>query len=97
MVCYMVPMFVAFAHHVARKNVKKMNDNPHQLWLSLLLFGGASFGAIDHLWNGELFLIGSNLLADLVLGAVITMGIFCVWGIMVAVDKMSAGRPVPSS
>lgn len=97
MVCYMVPMLVAFAHQVTRKKVKRMNDNPHQLWLSLMLFGGASFGMIDHLWNGELFLVGPNLLSDLVLGAVITMGIFCVWGIMVAVDRTSASRPVPSS
>jgi len=97
MVCYMIPMLVAFAHHASRKKIKRMNEDPHQLWLSMLLFGGASFGFIDHLWNGELFLIGSNLLADMVLGAVITLGIFCVWGIMVAVDRSSASRPVPSN
>jgi hypothetical protein len=96
MVCYMVPMLVAFAHQVTRKKVKRMNEDPHQSWLSLMLFGGASFGLIDHLWSGELLLIG-NLLNDLILGAVITMGIFCAWGIAVAVDKISASRPVASS
>jgi len=97
MVCYMVPMLVAFAHQVARKKVKKMNDSDHQLWLSLLLFGGASFGMIDHLWSGELFLVGQNLLADLALGAVITMGIFCVWGVMVAFDRKSVHHPAASN
>ena len=97
MVCYIVPLAVAFAHHVSRKKVKRMNDDPHQLWLSLLLFGGSSFGVIDHLWNGGLLMIGPNLLADLALGAVITLGIFCVWGAMVVLDKTDASRPTPSN
>jgi hypothetical protein len=89
----MVPMLAAFAHHAARKNVKRMNENRYQSWLSLMLFGGASFGMIDHLWNGEL-LASSNLLADLALGAVITLGIVLVWGFVVVADKMKTAIPL---
>jgi len=96
MVCYLVPMLAAFAHHAARKNVKKMNENNHQMWLSLMLFGGASFGMIDHLLGGEL-LVSSNLLADLALGALITVGIVCVWGFVVMVDKIRTALPTPTN
>ncbi|MFA5008502.1 MAG: hypothetical protein WC546_04715 [Candidatus Omnitrophota bacterium] len=48
-------------------------------WLSLLYWGGALFGIIDHLWNGELFLISGDIVKDLLLGAVITVSIFLFW------------------
>jgi len=48
-------------------------------WLSLLYWGGALFGVIDHLWNGELFLISGDIVKDLLLGAVITVSIFIFW------------------
>jgi hypothetical protein len=97
MVCYLVPMLAALVHSGFRKKVKRMNANPYQRWLSLLLAGGAMFGVIDHLWNGELFLIGPNILSDLALGTVITLGIACIWGGIVLMDKAAVKKPAPSS
>jgi hypothetical protein len=94
MVCYVIPVAAALVHHGLRKNVKKLNNNPRQSWLTLLLAGGGMFGIIDHLWNGELFLIGPNLLSDLALGTAITVGIFFFWEILVARDKITVKRPV---
>jgi hypothetical protein len=92
MVCYLIPMFAALVHTGMRKKVKSMNENVHQWWLSLLLAGGAIFGVIDHLWNGELFLIGPNIMADLALGVVITVGLCCVWAGIVALDKFATKK-----
>lgn len=54
------------------------------------------FGFIDHLWNGQLFLIGPNLLLDLALGTIITLGIFCLWEILVMTDKATTKKPLAS-
>jgi len=55
--------------------------------LTLLLLGGAIFGIVDHLWNGELFLIGENIGYDILLGSVITIITIVVWAAIVIVDK----------
>jgi hypothetical protein len=47
-------------------------------WLALLYWGGALFGVIDHLINGELFVSG-DIAKDLLLGVVITVSIFLFW------------------
>jgi hypothetical protein len=86
MVCYVIPAVAAIAHHISRKKIPSMN-NTHHLWLGLLLVGGALFGIVDHLWNGELFLIGSNIVSDLLLGTTITLTIIVAWGIVVLLDK----------
>jgi len=96
MVCYAIPVVAAFVHYGLRKNVKRLNENPRQSWLTLLLSGGGMFGFIDHLWNGELVLIGSNVLSDLALGTVITLGIFCLWEILVMRDKLTTKKPIAS-
>jgi hypothetical protein len=96
MVCYVVPVAAAILHHGLRKNVKRLDENPRQSWLTLLLAGGGTFGMIDHLWNGELLLIGPNLLSDLALGTAITAGIFCLWEILVVRDNITAKKPLAS-
>jgi len=96
MVCYAIPVIAAVVHHGLRKNVRRLNESPRQSWLTLLLAGGGMFGFIDHLWNGELALIGSNLLSDLALGTVITLGIFCLWEVLVMRDKLVTKKPVTS-
>ncbi len=58
-------------------------------WLSLLFWGGAAFGFIDHLWNKELFLISANIANDLLLGAVITVSILCIWAAAVIASKFN--------
>jgi hypothetical protein len=55
--------------------------------LNLLLAGGAVFGIIDHAWNGELFLIGPDIVSDLLLGVAITAAIVGVWSVLNYFDK----------
>jgi hypothetical protein len=45
-----------------------------------MLYGGAVFGIVDHLWHGELFLISESITRDLFLGGTITATIFAGWG-----------------
>jgi len=83
--CYTVPVagaIVTSALWGKTKNIKV-------LWLNLLFWGGALFGVIDHLWNGELFLISKNIVSDLMLGVTITAAIIVWWGIMVVISKTS--------
>jgi len=51
-----------------------------------MLYGGALFGIVDHIWHGELFLISGSLAKDLALGGVITAAIFACWGIILALS-----------
>ncbi len=91
MVCYMIPLAAAVISSVVWGTRKK---GPAGWWLNLLLYGGAIFGAVDHLWNGELFMIGGAPLVDLLLGVTITAVIFGGWGITFAVARAypSLGR-----
>jgi hypothetical protein len=59
--------------------------------LNLLLYGGAIFGFVDHLWHGELFLIGETSVMDLMLGITITVAIFAGWGISLGITRMNPG------
>ncbi len=88
MVCYAVPTSALIVTHFARRKMR-MSDKEGN-WLELMLLGGATFGVIDHWWNGELMLIGDNIASDLLLGFVITLGIFVAWGAVVAWNRMQA-------
>ena len=87
MVCYAVPLSLAAILFVARKRFIK--DSTELLSLNLLLSGGAAMLIIDHFWNGELFLIGANIYSDLLLGVLMTAGVFVFWGIIIAAGKIS--------
>ena len=89
MVCYAVPTVAAIIHYATRKNISSWKASVHHLWLTLLLVGATVFGIVDHLWNGELFLIGENVGFDLLLGVVITIVTIAVWAVVVIVDKKS--------
>jgi hypothetical protein len=52
-----------------------------------MLYGGALFGVIDHLWNGELFLISGNIVSDLLLGVVITAFIIISWAAILIISR----------
>ncbi|MFH1200391.1 MAG: hypothetical protein V1708_04955 [Candidatus Micrarchaeota archaeon] len=77
MVCYAVPLSTALLLHGARKTGRMQGEKFRRL--SLLMSGGAMFGVVDHLWNGELFLFGPNLASDLLLGLTITAVIAVAW------------------
>lgn len=85
MVCYAIPLAAAIICSVVWGKKRK---GPAGWWLNLLLYGGAIFGAVDHLWHGELFLIGGAPLMDLLLGATITAVLFAGWGITLGIVKI---------
>ena len=66
MVCWIVPLTATLIGFFGRKSFNW--KGARSFWLNIMLLGGAIFGAIDHLWNGELFLIGTNWAMDLALG-----------------------------
>lgn len=94
MVCYAVPAIAAISHFVMRKNITSWKDSTNHLWLGLLLGGGAIFGLVDHWWNGELFLIGENILMDLMLGVTITIAIVIIWAVVIMLNKTKMQKTV---
>jgi hypothetical protein len=82
--CYTVPIAASV---VTTYLWKKKNKDPRIWKLSLMLYGASIFGFVDHLWNGELFLISGNVAKDLLLGVTITAVIFAGWLISVKADK----------
>lgn len=86
MVCWIVPLTAAVVSSIVWSRAKR---GPAGWWLNLLLYGGAIFGVVDHIWHGELFLIGEALLMDLLLGATITSTTFAGWGIILGIAKIS--------
>jgi len=83
-VCYTIPLAAAIISSVVWGVQKK---GPAGWWLNLLLYGAALFGVVDHIWNGELLLIGKAPLMDLLLGVTATSVIFGSWGITFAVAR----------
>ncbi|NQU98703.1 hypothetical protein HQ533_04505 [Candidatus Woesearchaeota archaeon] len=90
MTCYAIPTLAAIAHYFLKKRVNSWKNDKYHQWLSHLLIGGAVFGMVDHLWNGELFLIGEKIMLDFLLGVVITIVILVIWKTMVFADRTSA-------
>lgn len=83
--CYVVPLVAAVSTSVVWGLRRR---GPAGWWLNLLLYGGALFGIVDHLWKGELFLLSPNPIMDLLLGVVITATIFAGWGIALLIARM---------
>lgn len=81
--CYIAPVIGAVLTSVAWTKTKSVKA----WWLTLLFCGGALFGVIDHLWNGELFLISENIASDLLLGVAIVAVILVVWAATVIWSK----------
>lgn len=82
--CWMIPLAAAVISSVVWGSKRR---GPAGWWLNLLLYGGALFGVVDHLWHSELFLIGKASLMDLLLGATITGVIFAGWGITLGIAR----------
>lgn len=86
--CYTIPLATSVA-----TTILWCKKREPKIWtLNLMLYGAALFGVIDHLWNGELFLISENSLSDLCLGCVITVGIFLGWIVTLTIPKISSRK-----
>ncbi len=73
MACWTVPLIATLLTYIGRHT--SHSKDIHGFWLNIMLLGGTVFGVIDHLWYGELFIIGANWAMDLALGGAITAGI----------------------
>lgn len=92
MVCYVVPTAVLVLGLALRR---KYNWNTlYAQWFTMLFAGGVVFGVVDHVWNGELFLIGGSIAGDLLLGLAITLVLLAVWVVLVSLD--AAKKPSAS-
>ena len=83
--CYTAPLAGAIVSNTIWSRTKSVKV----WWLTLMFYGGALFGVIDHWWNGELFLISDKIASDLLLGVTISAIILVVWGIMVKLTKLN--------
>lgn len=81
--CYLGPTAAA----IVTTFIWKKKQTLRLFWLILMFYGGSLFGVIDHLWNGELFLVSENWLKDVSLGIAITAGIILGWGVILALAK----------
>jgi hypothetical protein len=93
MVCYIVPSIAAISIYFLKTSLHSWKDNIYYNWYYYLLLGGAVFGLVDHLWNGELLLLSENLLLDIILGIIITVSISIVWAFIVYIDKTKTEKP----
>ena len=83
MVCYIIPTIATIIEFI--RNRKKGQRNYQ---LNLMFLGSALFGIIDHLWNGELFLISANWMMDIALGFAITGLTIGSWGVIMSAPKI---------
>ncbi|MFC1690639.1 hypothetical protein ACFL0W_00535 [Nanoarchaeota archaeon] len=92
--CYIVPTVAAIVHYFMREKIPSMKNSSHHVWLNLLFVGGSIFGIVDHLWNGELFMLGEKLFLDITLGVTITLVIIIAWKIITVYDKLQTPNKV---
>jgi len=90
MVCYLVPLSVA----IGTLGIKRMyKQGPSNIGLlNMMLWGGAIMLVVDHLWNGELFLIGENIALDLALGFAMTGVVVAIWAIISFATKTTTSK-----
>lgn len=88
MTCYSIPLIALATHTGIRKKWPKIMGEKYHQWLQMMLIGAGLFGVIDHLWNGELLLIGPDIIKDLALGVTITLGVIITWSITIYLDKI---------
>lgn len=81
--CYLGPTTAAILTTFIWKSKKTLR----LFWLMLMFYGGSLFGVIDHLWNGELFLVSKDWVKDALLGVVITAATLLTWRIILALAR----------
>jgi hypothetical protein len=86
--CFTIPT----AGAIVASLVSRRTGSAPLRWLCFMLWGGAVFGIIDHLWNGELFVVPTHVGSDLALGIAITLSIVALWGVAVFFRAPNAAR-----
>ncbi|MDD5269949.1 MAG: hypothetical protein PHE80_02030 [Candidatus Omnitrophica bacterium] len=90
MACFLVPAGTAILTSAIRK---KVPEKYHLNWLNSMLWGGVVMLAVEHIAHGEVVLYPPFLTAGLAevlpemlkVGVPMTLSIFVIWGIMVAI------------
>lgn len=90
MVCYLVPLGTAIGTWVMKRTGKQKTGNISLL--NTMLWGGSVMLVVDHLWNGELFLIGGNIGWDLALGVAMTGVVVAIWAIISFATKTTTSE-----
>ncbi len=83
--CYAGPLAGAVITHTIWSRTRSVKV----WWLTLMFYGGALFGVVDHWWNGELFLVSDKIGRDFLLGVVISGLILFVWSVMLKLVKVN--------
>ena len=97
MACFAVPTVAAI---VTTAIGKKVPEKYHLNWLNSMLWGGVVMLAVEHIAHGEVVLYPPFLTAGLPevwaemmrVGVPMTLVIFLIWGIMVAVSAVTSKR-----
>ena len=97
MACFLVPAGAAI---VTTTIGKKVPERWHLNWLNSMLWGGVAMLAVEHIAHGEIVLYPPFLTAGLHevfpemlrVGVPMTLSIFLIWGIMVAVAARMSKR-----
>ncbi len=97
MACFVVPMSAAIVTTVVGK---KVPEKYHLNWLNSMFWGGVAMLAVEHIAHGEIVLYPPFLTAGLPevfpemmrVGVPMTLVIFLIWGIMVAVSATMSKR-----
>jgi hypothetical protein len=97
MACFVVPTGAAIVTTVLRK---KIPEKYHINWLNSMLWGGVAMLAIEHISHGEFVPYPPFLTAGLPevwpemmrVGVPMTLCIFLIWGVMVAVAARMSKR-----
>lgn len=97
MACFLVPTAAAI---VTTAVSKKAPEGCHIQWLNSMLWGGVVMLAVEHVTHGEIVLYPPFLTAGLPevfpemirVGIPMTLSIFMIWGIMLAVAARVSKR-----
>lgn len=97
MACFVVPTGAAIVTTALRK---KAPENLHLDWLNSMLWGGVIMLAVEHVAHGEVvpylpFLTAGlpQVLPEMLrVGVPMTLAIFVVWGVMVAMAAMMSNK-----
>ncbi len=92
--CFIVPLTITLIINGLKIAKKISISNLNRL--NFLMLGGVTMLVVDHLWNGELFLIGPNVIKDLILGVVMSVAVLSIWIMMIVYEKKHSSVSVKS-